>query len=128
MKIAAYIKGCYQVGVDLWQDYAKTYIFDDTVTIAQILKTTKQKDICDCNLSMVVEDQSEPVLKFKVSDKLTGKEADIKAIAETEEWAMLLMHIDMDGFAIKEDGTLLLMDECGNFVYCPKDRFEVCTI
>jgi hypothetical protein len=81
---------------------------------------------------MVVEDQSEPVLKFKVIDKLTGKEADIKAIAETEEWAMLLwnysMHIDMDGFAIKEDGTLLLMDECGNFVYCPKDRFEVCTI
>ena len=68
------------------------------------------------------------VLKFKVIDKLTGKEADIKAIAETEEWAMLLMHIDMDGFAIKEDGTLLLMDECGNFVYCPKDRFEVCTI
>ena len=108
MKIAAYIKGCYQVGVDLWQDYAKTYIFDDTVTIAQILKTTKQKDICDCNLSMVVEDQSEPVLKFKVIDKLTGKEADIKAIAETEEWAMLLMHIDMDGFAIKEDGTLFL--------------------
>lgn len=95
MKIAAYIKGCYQVGVDLWQDYAKTYIFDDTVTIAQILKTTKQKDICDCNLSMVVEDQSKPVLKFKVIDKLTGKEADIKAIAETEEWAMLLMHIEM---------------------------------
>lgn len=61
MKIAAYIKGCYQVGVDLWQDYAKTYIFDDTVTIAQILKTTKQKDICDCNLSMVVEDQSKLV-------------------------------------------------------------------
>ena len=27
-----------------------------------------------------------------------------------------------------EFGTLLLMDECGNFVYCPKDRFEVCTI
>jgi hypothetical protein len=96
--------------------------------VAQILRVTGQKDICDCNLSMVVEDQSEPVLKFKVIDKLTGKEADIKAIAETEEWAMLLMHIDMDGFAIKEDGTLLLMDECGNFVYCPKDRFEVCTI
>ena len=59
MKIAAHIKGYYQVGEFLYQDYIKTYIFDDTVTIAQILKTTKQKDICDCNLSMVVEDQSD---------------------------------------------------------------------
>lgn len=56
MKIAAYIKGCYQVGVDLWQDYAKTYIFDDSATIAQILRVTGQRSICDCNLSDVVEE------------------------------------------------------------------------
>ena len=56
MKIAAHIKGYYQVGEFLYQDYIKTYIFDDSATIAQILKTTKQKDICDCNLSMVVEE------------------------------------------------------------------------
>lgn len=59
MKIAAHIKGCYQVGVNLWQDYTKTYIFDDSATIAQILKTTKQKDICDCNLSNVEEVENE---------------------------------------------------------------------
>jgi len=27
--------------------------------VAQILRVTGQKDICDCNLSMVVEDQSD---------------------------------------------------------------------
>ena len=24
-----------------------------------------------------------------------------------------------------EDGNLLLMDECGNYAYCPEDRFQV---
>ncbi len=59
MKIAAHIKGCYQVGVNLWQDYTKTYIFDDSATIAQILKATGQRDICDCNLSNVEEVENE---------------------------------------------------------------------
>ena len=31
----------------------------------------------------------------------------------------------MDGFAILEDGTLLLVDECGKFEYCDTDRFKV---
>ena len=31
----------------------------------------------------------------------------------------------MEGFAIQEDGTLVLMDECGNYAYCPKGRFSV---
>ena len=38
MKIAAHIKGYYQVGEFQYQDYIKTYIFDDSATIAQILK------------------------------------------------------------------------------------------
>jgi hypothetical protein len=59
MKIAAHIKGCYQVGVNLWQDYTKTYIFDDSATIAQILKATEQRDICSCNLSNVEEVENE---------------------------------------------------------------------
>jgi len=56
MKIAAHIKGYYQVGEFLYQDYIKTYIFDDTATIAQILRVTGQRSICDCNLSDVVEE------------------------------------------------------------------------
>ena len=27
--------------------------------------------------------------------------------------------------AFDEDGNLLLMDECGNYAYCPPDRFQV---
>ena len=63
MKIAAHIKGYYQVGEFLYQDYIKTYIFDDSATIAQVLRVTGQKDICDCNLSMVVEDSNIEVTK-----------------------------------------------------------------
>ena len=65
-------------------------------------------------------------MKFTVFDKLTGEEADIIEIALKEgDWAKSLIYCDMEGFAIEEDGTLLLLDECGNFAYCPEDRFEV---
>ena len=59
MKIAAHIKGYYQVGEFQCQDYTKTYIFDDTATIAQILSVTGQRSICDCNLSDVEEVKAE---------------------------------------------------------------------
>ncbi|MBO7211081.1 MAG: hypothetical protein J6V44_08815 [Methanobrevibacter sp.] len=64
-------------------------------------------------------------MKFRVIDKLTGKEADAYEIALHEEWAKELCYCDMDGFAILEDGTLLLVDECGKFEYCDTDRFEI---
>ena len=64
-------------------------------------------------------------MKFRVIDKLTGKEADTYEIALHEEWAKELCYCDMDGFAILEDGTLLLVDECGKFEYCDADRFEI---
>lgn len=64
-------------------------------------------------------------MKFRVIDKKTGKEADPYEIALHEEWAQRLCYCDMDGFAILEDGTLLLVDECGQFEYCDADRFEV---
>jgi len=59
MKIAAHIKGYYQVGEFQCQDYIKTYIFDDSATIAQILRVTGQNNICDCNLSNVEEVENE---------------------------------------------------------------------
>ena len=65
---------------------------------------------------------------FKVIDKKTGKEADEYAIALNEKWAEGLCYCDMEGFAITNDGYLILLDECGNFAYCPLDRFEVILI
>lgn len=64
-------------------------------------------------------------MKFKVFDNKTGKEADPYEIALHEEWAQKLCYCDMDGFAILEDGSLLLVDECGNFEYCDTERFKV---
>lgn len=62
---------------------------------------------------------------FKVIDKKTGKEADAEEIALHEDWAKGLVYCDIEGFAITEDGELILADECGNFAYCPDGRFEV---
>lgn len=63
---------------------------------------------------------------FEVIDKQTGLEADIEEIANTEEWAKFLMSIDMEGWAIDEQGTLFLQDECGNMAYPPDtDRFKI---
>ncbi len=64
-------------------------------------------------------------MEFKVFDNLTKEEADTEEIARNEDWAKDLMWMDMEGFAIEEDGTLLLLDECGKFEYCPEGRFTV---
>ena len=62
---------------------------------------------------------------FTVIDNNTGKTADIEEIALTEEWADGLIYCDMEGFAITEAGSLILVDECGRFAYCPDGRFSV---
>ena len=62
---------------------------------------------------------------FTVIDKKTGKEADEYHIALREDWAQRLIYCNMDGFALKQDGTLLLCDEFGNAVACDPERFEV---
>lgn len=64
-------------------------------------------------------------MKFRVIDRKTGKEADPYEIALNEEWAQSLIYCDMEGFAITEDGNLVLMDECGQVVYCDTERFKV---
>lgn len=33
-----------------------------------------------------------------------------------------LMEFDIEGFALQEDGTLLLWDECGRFAYVPREE------
>ena len=62
---------------------------------------------------------------FTVIDRKTGEYPDLEDIALHEEWAKGLVYCDMEGFAIEEDGSLLLMDECDNSRYCPQDRFEI---
>lgn len=62
---------------------------------------------------------------FRIIDKETGREPDIEQIAATEDWADGLMWMDMEGFALLEDGSLLLLDECGNHRFCPSGRFEI---
>lgn len=64
-------------------------------------------------------------MTFRVIDKITGEEPDTWEIATTEDWAKSLMYCDIEGFAVEEDGTLILIDECGKFEYCPVDRFRV---
>ena len=64
-------------------------------------------------------------MEFIVIDKTTGVEADIEHIALNEDWASRLIYCDMEGFAIEQEGSLLLLDECGNHAYCPEDRFDV---
>ena len=70
---------------------------------------------------------AEPEQKtFHVIDKTTGKEADPYEIALNEDWAKSLCYCDMVGFAILEDGTLILADECGRFEFIQEnDRFEI---
>lgn len=64
-------------------------------------------------------------MTFKVIDKMTGKYPDVEKIALEEDWAKSLVHCDMEGFSITQFGALLLLDECGNYVFCPEDRFEI---
>ena len=64
-------------------------------------------------------------MKFRVIDMKTGKTPDLAKISLEEGWASGLIYFDMDGFAVCEDGGLILLDECGNVAYCPKDRFGV---
>lgn len=64
-------------------------------------------------------------MKFCVIDNKTGKEANVDEIVNNEEWADRLIYCDMEGFALLESGSLVLLDECGNFEYCPSDRFTV---
>ena len=61
---------------------------------------------------------------FRVIDPKTGEEADAQAVAFVEEWAKTLTYHDLDGWAIQDDGTLVLLDSCGNWACPPAGRFR----
>lgn len=67
----------------------------------------------------------EPDRLFAVIDTRTNTAPNLKHIALYEPWAKRLVWCDMDGFYLDEFGTLLLADECGNYVICPEGRFEI---
>ena len=69
---------------------------------------------------------------FKVIDRVTGMEVGggdleqlvLEAQRAGEQWAAGLVYCDMEGFALLQDGSLVLLDECGNAAVCPP-RYEV---
>lgn len=63
--------------------------------------------------------------KIEVTDKKTGAYPDVQKIAMEEGWAKNLVYCDIAGFALDEDGDLLLIDDCNNIAYCPSGRFNV---
>lgn len=75
--------------------------------------------------AIVLLKEHRPRETFTVVDTKTGKEADEYEIALHEDWAKHLCYCDMEGWAIENDGTLLLVDECGQFAYADRERFKV---
>lgn len=68
---------------------------------------------------------AEGIRSFMVIDTKTGKEADTYEIALHEDWAKHLIYCDIDGWAIGDDGSLMLIDDCGRFAYADRERFKV---
>lgn len=60
-------------------------------------------------------------MNFLVLYKKTMKEVSLDNFTEFAR-NNGLMEYDLDGFALQEDGTLLLCDECGKFTYLPRER------
>ena len=63
-------------------------------------------------------------MTFRIIDKKTGKEPTGRVIDNLAKKGNL-KRFDIDGFAVCEDGLLILMDECGNYMYCDRKRFIV---
>jgi hypothetical protein len=104
-------------------DKAADYI-EELVSIIKML--TSGCDSCDFGKIQIDSiSRKEEGYDFYVIDHNTGEEADIEQIALREEWADNLWYCDMQGFAILEDGRLILCDECGKYVFADENRFEV---
>ena len=97
-----------------------SYDAKDVLRLAQ----DKWCETCDLKVKELAGDEKDRET-FTVIDKKTGKEADIERIALREKWAAGLIYCDMEGWAIEQDGSLILMDECGNWVCADRERFKV---
>lgn len=63
-------------------------------------------------------------MTFTVIDKDTGKEVSGEVIQNIAKNGGLMLH-DIDQFAVCEDGSLILIDDCGNLTYCVQDAFDI---
>ena len=63
-------------------------------------------------------------MTFTVIDKETGREVSERVIREIAKNGGL-MEFDINQFAVTEDGSIILLDECGNYTYCVQDAFEI---
>ena len=63
-------------------------------------------------------------MTFKVIDKKTGKEPTYRVIQNIAKRGGLL-EMDIDQFFVGEDGSLVLVDDCGNMTYCDTKRFKI---
>lgn len=63
-------------------------------------------------------------MQFTVIDLETGEYPDVKKLLK-EDWAKNLVHCNIDGFYLGQDGELILADKCGNYASCPCDRFKI---
>ena len=63
-------------------------------------------------------------MTFKVIDNKTGKKPTSREINNIAKKGGL-MWMDIDQFFVGEDGSLLLVDDCGNSTYCDATRFKV---
>lgn len=63
-------------------------------------------------------------MTFKVIDTKTGKEPTSRVIGNIAKKGGL-MEMDIDQFFVGEDGSLVLVDDCGNMTYCDTKRFKV---
>lgn len=107
---------------EFWRIRRRVQMMDDSQTADKILtglyyaeQAVGKMSAANCSING----------EFTVIDKKTGEEPDTWTIARKEEWAKNLLYCNIDSFAIMEDGTLILVDTCGNFAYCPLERFEV---
>lgn len=92
--------------------------FDEQIDYEEAMRIIDEAPI-------VILPDEPPMLRFDVVDTTTGKYPDWERIAKEEDWAKGLVYCDIDGIAIQEDGSLILLDECRNCVSCPQDRFEI---
>lgn len=65
-------------------------------------------------------------MTFKVIDTKTGKEPTRKVLTRLARTGGLLK-FDIDQFFVGEDGSLILIDDCGNSMYVDMTRFKVVT-
>lgn len=63
--------------------------------------------------------------RLTVRDNKTGVYPDVEEIVLKEDWAKNMIYRESDTFALTENGNLILLDECGHYAVCPRDRFSV---